>query len=150
MTVRIPIEETEDAADDGCTPNEAEKTDAPNVVLLHDGQQRDGRIASSNMPIDGGMVELTQRLLGRSLRQGMRGRRTNIGRQHAEQVKANGPSRPDISALETGDDEGDAHDDTQKYADGMGGSVGDLFAWRISFWHGSLFFYLTRITMNFS
>ena len=42
MTVGITIEETEDAADDGCTPNETEKTDAPDIVLLHDGKQRDG------------------------------------------------------------------------------------------------------------
>ena len=140
MTVGITIEETEDAADDGRTPNETEKTDAPNVVLLHDGQQRDGRVAACNMPIDGGMVELPQHLLCLSLGQGVIGRRTNIGRQHAEQIEANGPSRPGISALETGDNEGYAHDDTQQYADGMGGSVGDLFAWRISFWHRMLFF----------
>lgn len=137
MTVGITIEKTEDAADDGSTPNETEKADAPNVVLLHDGQQRDGRVAASNMPIDGGMVELTQRLLGLSLGQSMIGRRTYIGRQHAEQIETNGPSRPGISALEAGDDEGYAHDNTQEYADGMGGSVGDLFAWRISFWHGT-------------
>ena len=137
MTVGITIEETEDAADDSCTPNETEKTDAPDIILLHDGQQRDGRVAACNMPIDGGMIELSQRLFGLSLGQGVIGRRTNIGRQHAEQIEANGPSRPGITTLETGDDEGNAHDDTQEYADGMGGSVGDLFAWGISFWHGT-------------
>lgn len=45
---------------DGCTgPDESEKSDAPAILIEKDGE-REGGIAAGNVPIDGGVVPLSQ------------------------------------------------------------------------------------------
>ena len=64
IAVGLELMEARDRAHDGAEPYKAEQRPAP-IALMAQGDERDGRIGTGDMPVDGRMIPLAQPLLPR-------------------------------------------------------------------------------------
>ena len=73
-----------DRSDQGAKPDKDEQTPTP-IPLIAQHDERDGRIAAGNMPVDGGVIPPSQPLFPLAPgRKSMVGRRGDVRHEHAE------------------------------------------------------------------
>ena len=115
----LQMNKTGNGASNGTRPYKGKKTPSP-ITLTAKRHERQRRIRTRNMPIDGGMIPLAQTLLPfRVMTYGMIDGRGRITAQHTKQIEYHPYPRPVIVALETPHQENDADDDTQQNATAM-------------------------------
>lgn len=135
-------DETDNRPRNGTKPDKREEAPPP-IALFAEGNQRQRRIRTRNMPIDGCMVPLTQALfpfgamasqtfIAIVCRQGMIERRGDIRAQHAEEIENHPYPRPVVVALEAPHEEDDAKDDPQQDASAMRRSIPYLLFFRVT------------------
>lgn len=97
-------------------PDEDEERPAP-IAILAQRHKRDGRIRSSYVPIYGGVVPLAQPLLpGRPCRKGVINGRSDVARQHSEEIKDDACRRPTVASPATPYEERRTDNESEDYA----------------------------------
>ena len=111
----------------GAGPDEDEQAPSPVSLLAH-GYERDGRIGTSYVPVDGGMVPFAQSLLPLAPgREGMVGGGGYIRHEHAEEVKDDACRGPSVVLAKAPIQEDGAKHDSQEDAAGMRPGVPQFF-----------------------
>lgn len=103
-----------------CTrPDKTEQTPAPITLIAH-SYERDGRIRTCNMPIDGSMIPFAQSLFPLApCRESMIHSRCNIRHKHTKEIKYHSCRCPTVVIGKTPIQENNAYDDSQKDATSM-------------------------------
>ena len=84
------------------------------------GCRPDGRVASGDVPIDGGVVPLAEPLFPRvTCREGVVDGGGDVAHEHAEEIEDDASCGPSVFGTGTPHQEDDADDDTQSNAAGM-------------------------------
>lgn len=137
VAVVFQSDERGDGACDGRRPDEGEQGPAPGTLAAQ-GDERDGRVGSCDVPVDGGMVPPSQPCLpARAGRQRMIDGRGNVGTEHAEEVERNADGGPAVGLAHAPDDEHRADDDAQQDARGMAPRVPKFFLTTKKFLHNT-------------
>ena len=114
ITVFLQMDEADGGAGNGAEPHKAEQCPSPITLVAH-GNERDGRIATRNMPVDGRMIETAQNLLGfESSWQGMIDGGGDIRAEHTEEVEDDSCACPAVTSPEAPYKEDDANNHTKQ------------------------------------
>ena len=131
VAVLAQAHKADDGARDGGEPHKAEQTPPPPAGIAH-GDERDGRIAARNVPVDGGVVKMTPHLARRPRgRDGMVDCRADIACQHTTQIQRDGSARPIVAGTEAPHEKNHPDDYAEEYARCMAPRVEGIFAPRI-------------------
>ena len=127
----LQADETGDGARYRTSPYEDEETPAP-VTLTAQRHQRQRRVRTSDMPIDGSMVPFAQPLLPlRVVFYRVVERRGQIRAEHAEEIEDDAYARPVVVSLEAPNQEDDAEHHPKQNATSMGSCIPYLLFLRI-------------------
>lgn len=108
-------------------PDEDEEHPAP-IAILAQRHKRDRRIRSGYVPIYGGVVPLAQPLLpGRPCRKGVIDSRSDVARQHSEEIKDDACRRPAVPSPTAPYEERRADNESEDYARAVRPRVPYLF-----------------------
>ena len=125
--VVFQFDETGDGAGDGCSPDKREQAPSP-VALFAQGNERDGRIRTRNVPVDGGMVPLAQPLFPHaSCLDGMIDGGGEIRHEHAEEIENDAGGRPSVARAEAPYQKNHAEDHAQGNASAVARRIPNLF-----------------------
>lgn len=120
IAVRLEVAEALHRAHDGAKPYEDKESPAPQSVLAQ-ADERDGAVASRDVPVDGRMVPFAQPLLPhRPGRKRVVEGGGDVGAEHAEKVEDDARRGPSVPRLEAPHEE----DDSERHAEGDARSVG--------------------------